>query len=86
MHSLSGDVSADINPPFELFLMFIEIDNNGERIGWTKLGDNMEQKYGAPYYHIHVSDHFEQMFPYLMTFGTRGPIFTPCCLKLPHLL
>lgn len=66
--------------------MFIEIDSNGERIGWTKLGDYMAQKHGAPYYHIHASNHSEQMFPYLMTFETRGPIFTPCCLKLPHLL
>ncbi|KAJ7764124.1 hypothetical protein DFH07DRAFT_882245 [Mycena maculata] len=30
--------------------------SNGERVGWTKWGQAMEDDHGAPYYHIHRAD------------------------------
>lgn len=33
----------------------------GERLGWTKWGDNMNE-YGAPYYHIHRADFHKLLF------------------------
>lgn len=33
----------------------------GERVGWTKWGESMEQ-YGAPYYHIHRADFHKLLF------------------------
>ncbi|KAJ7491229.1 hypothetical protein FB451DRAFT_1336955 [Mycena latifolia] len=29
--------------------------DDGQRIGWTRSGESMEQDHGAPYYHIHVA-------------------------------
>lgn len=30
------------------------LGSTGETVAWTRWGDSMEEKYGAPYYHIHV--------------------------------
>ncbi|KAI0347313.1 FAD/NAD(P)-binding domain-containing protein [Trametopsis cervina] len=35
--------------------------STGERVGWTKWGENMEE-YGAPYYHIHRADFHKLLF------------------------
>ncbi|KAJ7152370.1 hypothetical protein C8R46DRAFT_480544 [Mycena filopes] len=35
---------------------------NGERIGWTKWGENMDRDYGAPYLHIHRADLLDMLF------------------------
>ena len=33
-------------------------DDSGERIGCTRLGKDMEEQHGAPYYHVHVRAHY----------------------------
>jgi len=52
-------------------------DKDGERVGWTKWGDNMEKDHGAPYYHIHVSHSGSRFiyptYPYLICID-REPI------------
>ncbi|TCD67710.1 hypothetical protein EIP91_012007 [Steccherinum ochraceum] len=36
--------------------------NSGERVGFTRWGDQMNLKYGAPYYHIHRADFHKLLY------------------------
>ena len=40
---------------------YLPTDDTGERVGWTKLGKTMDERYGAPYYHIHVCSPFSEL-------------------------
>lgn len=63
-------------------------DENGDRVGWTKWGENMDKDHGAPYYHIHVS--FVSEFLYstnswpFSPFSARGPTCSICSLIWHH--
>ncbi|KAJ7460934.1 hypothetical protein B0H11DRAFT_1736272 [Mycena galericulata] len=43
---------AAVKPNAVTFLRY----ENGQRVGWTRWGETMEQDHGAPYYHIHRAD------------------------------
>lgn len=36
--------------------------STGERVGYTKWGDDMDQLYGAPYYHLHRADLHKMLY------------------------
>ncbi|KAJ7481761.1 hypothetical protein FB451DRAFT_136739 [Mycena latifolia] len=46
--------------------------NTGQRVGWTKWGENMDRDYGAPYCHVHRADLLDMLFklasPYMTLF------------------
>lgn len=41
--------------------------STGERVGYTKWGDTMEQLYGAPYYHVHRADFHQLLYDITIT-------------------
>ncbi|KAI0066032.1 FAD/NAD(P)-binding domain-containing protein [Artomyces pyxidatus] len=43
---------------------------NGERVGYTPLGDHMDRNHGAPYYHIHRADLLDILYDLARPYAT----------------
>ncbi|KAJ7507392.1 FAD/NAD-P-binding domain-containing protein [Mycena galericulata] len=49
---------ASVNPESITFRRY----KTGDRVGWTKWGQNMARDYGAPYCHVHRADLLDMLF------------------------